>query len=116
MKHPIQPDTIVCDRCSRELLVNAPDLEHQERLAIRFRAGLDSVFGDGSLVESDLCQHCVLAVLGPWLRITPDDPREPQHKLDGEPRRAYQEYQLPGTDGEARPERARRPDLPDAGR
>lgn len=47
--------------------VNAPDFEHQERLAIRFRAGSDSVFGDGALVESDLCQHCVLDVLGPWL-------------------------------------------------
>lgn len=74
--------------------INAPDLEHQERLAIRFRAGSDSVFSDGSLVESDLCQHCVQEVLGPWLKITPDDPREPQHGLDGEPRGAYQEYQL----------------------
>lgn len=104
----------ICGRCSRELRVNAPDLEHQERLAIRFRAGSDSVFLDGSIVESDLCQHCVLEVLGPWLRVTPDDPREPQHRLDGEPKGAYQEYQLPGTDREAGPERSRRPNWPDA--
>lgn len=43
MKHPIQPDIVVSDRCSRELRLNAPDLEHQERPAIWFRAGLDSV-------------------------------------------------------------------------
>lgn len=96
MKHPTQPDTIVCDRCSRELRMNAPDFEHQEHLAIRFRAGSDSVFGDGSLVEADLCQHCVKEALGPWLRVTVDDPREPKHRLEGGPRGAWQEYQLPG--------------------
>lgn len=102
MKHLTRPDTVVCDRCSREMRVNAPDFEHQERLAVRFRAGSDSVFGDGSLVESDLCQSCVLEVLGPWLRVTPDDSREPRHKLEGEPKGAWQEYQLPGM--EAGPE------------
>ncbi len=115
MQHPTQPDTVVCDRCGREMRANAPDLEHQERLAIRFRAGSDSVFSDGALVESDLCQHCVREVLGPWLRVTPDDPLEPRHRLDGEPNRAYQEYQLPGTDGETWPERPRRPGRPAPG-
>ena len=94
MKNATQPDTVICDRCGRDLILNAPDLEHQERLAIRFRAGSDSVFGDGSLVESDLCQHCVRDVLGPWLRVTPDDPLEPQHRLEGGPKGAWQEYQL----------------------
>lgn len=41
----------ICDRCSREMIPNDQDCEHQERLAVRFRAGYDSVFGDGSLVE-----------------------------------------------------------------
>lgn len=113
MKHLTQPDTVVCDRCGRAMRANAPNLEHQERLTISFRAGSDSVFGDGSLVESDLCQHCVQEVLGPWLRVTPDDPREPRHRLDGVPRRAHQEYQLPGMGGETGPERARRPGWPD---
>lgn len=103
MKQPTQPDTLVCDRCGREMRKDAPDLEHQERLAIRFRAGSDSVFSDGALVESDLCQHCVREVLGPWLRVTPDDPRGPRHRLDGEPTRAYQEYQLPDVLRERQP-------------
>lgn len=92
------------------------DPEHSDPpLAIRFRAGSDSVFGGDSLIESDLCPQCVQEVLGPWLKITPDDPREPQHRLDGEPRYAYQEYQLPGTVGEARSERPWRPNWPNAG-
>lgn len=84
---------VTCDRCGREMLPNDLDCEHQERLAVGFRAGYGSVFGDGSLVEADLCQHCVKEVLGPWLRVTEDDPFEPQHQLDGEPRAAYQEGQ-----------------------
>ncbi|MGO9444618.1 MAG: hypothetical protein ACLPXB_07555 [Thiobacillaceae bacterium] len=87
---------IVCDCCGREMLANDQDFEHQERIAIRFRAGYGSVFGDGSLVEADLCQHCLRDVLGKFLRVTLDDPRDPQHHLrsPAEARRAYQEYQL----------------------
>lgn len=83
-----------CDRCGRSMIPNDQDCEHQERIAIRFRAGYGSVFGDGSLVEGDFCQHCVKDVLGPWLRVTPDDPFEPAHRLEGEAKGAFQEYQL----------------------
>lgn len=83
-----------CDRCGREMIPNDLDCEHQERLAVRFRAGYGSEFGDGNLVEGDFCQHCVKEVLGAWLRVTVDDPFEPHHRLAGEPRQAYQEYQL----------------------
>lgn len=85
-----------CDRCSREMHPNNHDCEHQERLAVRFRAGYGSVFGDGSLVELDLCQHCTQEVLGQWMRITPDDPFDPAHPSAGrgDPKGAYQQYQL----------------------
>lgn len=83
-----------CDRCGREMIPNDQDCQHQERIAVRFRAGYGSEFGDGNLVELDLCQHCVKEVLGEWLQVTPDDPFEPAHKLKGEPKGAYQEYQL----------------------
>ena len=63
---------VTCDRCGLEMHPDTPDLEHQERLAVRFRAGYGSVFGDGSLVELDLCQHCVKEVPGPWLRVIDD--------------------------------------------
>jgi hypothetical protein len=90
----IQEEIVVCDRCSREMVPDGSDCEHQERITIRFRAGYGSVFGDGNLVEADLCQHCLQEVLGKYLRIVEDDPCAPDHKLREEASRAYQEYQL----------------------
>lgn len=110
----IETAFVTCDRCHREMAPNAQDCEHQERVAIRFRAGYNSVFGDGNLVEADLCQHCVKELLGPWLRVTVDDPFEPrhQHGANGRPNGAYQEYQLP--DVAAGPEEPGRPGSPRA--
>lgn len=90
----VQEDIIVCDRCHREMGPDAHDIELQERTAIRFRAGYGSVFGDGNLVEADICQHCLKDVFGKYLRITEDDGFDPQHKLSEEASRAYQDYQL----------------------
>lgn len=90
----IQEDIIVCDRCHREMGPDVTDTELQERTAIRFRAGYGSVFGDGNLVEADICQHCLQEVFGKYLRITEDDPFDPQHKLSDEASKAYQEHQL----------------------
>jgi hypothetical protein len=84
---------VTCDRCGREMHPNNQDCEHQERLAVHFRAGYGSVFSDGSLVEADLCQHCVKEILGEWLRVTPDDPFELK-KPSGGPKGAFQQYQL----------------------
>lgn len=103
---------VTCDRCHREMVPNAQDCEHQERVATRFRAGYSSVFGDGNLVEADLCQHCVKEVLGPWLRVFVDDPFEPAH-TEGKPKGAYQENQLP--DVAAGPEDPGRSGRPSAG-
>lgn len=90
----IQEELVVCDRCRREMGPDAKDFELQERTAIRFRAGYGSVFGDGNLVEADICQHCVQEIFGKYLRITEDDGFDPQHKFSDEASRAYQEYQL----------------------
>lgn len=90
----IQEEIVVCDRCHREMDPESTDLEWQERIAIRFRAGYGSVFGDGNLVEADICQYCLQEVFGKYLRITEDEPFDPRHKLGDEASRAYQEYQL----------------------
>lgn len=79
-----------CDRCGREMFPNAIDCEHQECISIRFRGGYGSVFGDGSLVEADICQHCLAEVLGKHLRVTEDDPFAPKHQLSGEPKGVFQ--------------------------
>ena len=90
----IQEEIVVCDRCHREMGPDSKDVELHERIAIRFRGGYGSVFGDGNLVEADICQHCLLEVFGKYLRITEDDPFNPQHKLSDEASKAYQDYQL----------------------
>lgn len=79
----------ICDRCGRVISPSDYD-EDQERLSIDFRGGYGSVFGDGSTVQADLCQHCVKKVLGRWLRIRPEMPH------DHHPRRAFQPHQQKG--------------------
>ncbi len=76
-----------CDRCNREMEKGTTDIEWQERFALSFRAGYGSVFGDGNYVEGDFCQECIQQLLGRWLRVTDDDPFEPQFKSESEPRR-----------------------------
>lgn len=79
-----------CSRCQRDL----SDIEeHQESMRIQFRAGYGSVFGDGNVVTSALCQYCVQEVLGPYLLIQDDDPFEPKMKLKT-PQQAFQPHQL----------------------
>jgi antitoxin CcdA len=71
-----------CDRCG--LLSEAVDVEFSEFASIDMKAGYGSIFGDGNDVQVDLCQHCVKAVLGGWLRVTSSDDRarEQQELLD----------------------------------
>lgn len=65
-----------CDRCKRRLTADEPG-EWQERLSFDQGCGFESVFGDGSTISLDLCQHCVQQVLGEWLRITPTSTARP---------------------------------------
>ncbi|EPS6101804.1 hypothetical protein [Providencia manganoxydans] len=60
-----------CDRCKRHAYVD--DAEFHEFLSIDRQAGYGSVFGDGQQLKLDLCQHCVKAVLGDWMKISPNE-------------------------------------------
>ncbi len=84
----------ICDRCGKEMQRDAIDGEWSERLTISFRAGYGSVFGDGNIVECDLCQHCIKDLLERYLRIIHDDSFDPKHKPQVERYRIYQDYQL----------------------
>lgn len=86
--------TSTCQRCGRSMDPSSDFIEYQEALIISFRAGYGSLFGDGNLVESTLCQHCINELLGPWLRIVQDDPFAPRHRLYHPPQGAYQPNQL----------------------
>jgi hypothetical protein len=43
-------------------------------VSLAWRGGFHSVFGDCSEVSLDLCQHCVKATLGEWIRVSHRDP------------------------------------------
>jgi hypothetical protein len=58
---------IVCDRCERAF--DADDVfELQEFVHVRIDGGFASIFGDGTQLTCDLCQRCVRAVLGAFLK------------------------------------------------
>lgn len=58
---------IRCDRCGKEVHRSEPGFELMT--SIGFDAGYDSIFGDGNRVEIDLCETCLRATLGTWLRV-----------------------------------------------
>jgi hypothetical protein len=67
----VKLDGIECDYCKMRYSDN--DYEIQEFVCIRFTGGYGSVFGDGDVVELDLCQHCFQKLLGSYCRITEGD-------------------------------------------
>lgn len=54
--------SVTCDRCGKEY--DALDFEAQEFHHIKFTGGYASIFGDGTEVECDLCQHCLHRMIG----------------------------------------------------
>jgi len=58
-------ESFICDMCKTEW-ENTPenDLELQEAYSIRFTGGFSSVFGDMNNVSCDLCQHCLMKLIG----------------------------------------------------
>jgi hypothetical protein len=84
----------VCDRCGKAMEQGVAETEWQERFIISFKAGFGSIFGDGNLIECDLCQGCVQSAIGKWLRITQDDPLETKHKLANDAEKFLQPYQF----------------------
>lgn len=73
---------IRCDRCG--LVAASDEIEFHEMTCIDAVAGNDSIFGDGYIVQIDLCQHCLKITLGRWLRVTNqgDPKRLLQERLD----------------------------------
>ncbi|MGF6858504.1 antitoxin Xre/MbcA/ParS toxin-binding domain-containing protein [Paraburkholderia sp. CI3] len=62
-----------CDRCGRRMTPRDADGEWHEKLSLAWRGGAYSTFGDRAELRLDLCQHCLKATLGEWIRITHRD-------------------------------------------
>jgi len=65
------PLFIVCDRCKKEVSVE-DDMELQEWHHIDFMGGYSSVFGDGVVVQANICQSCLLDLIGGFCRMSED--------------------------------------------
>jgi len=59
-------EAIICDCCGVEY---DDPMELQEFLSHSDRGGYGSVFGDGYLIEIDMCQRCIKNILGPYVRV-----------------------------------------------
>ncbi|MFA5312887.1 MAG: hypothetical protein WC375_06145 [Methanomassiliicoccales archaeon] len=62
-------EKMVCDVCGKSLDPKVDCQQTQEFTFIEFVGGYSSVFGDGALVELDICQHCLKNLLGKYIRI-----------------------------------------------
>jgi len=59
--------SIVCDVCKKEF----NDLfEMQEFISINKNCGYESIFGDGSIIDIDICQCCFKELLAKYARIS----------------------------------------------
>jgi len=75
MVEQTEPVKVICDICKKEYLCDDV-MEIQEFHHIRFTGGYHSVFGDGSTVELDICQHCLKEKLGEYLPIEDEEEDE----------------------------------------
>ena len=69
-----------CDRCGRRMRPEDTDGEWHEKVSLAWRSGYYSVFGDETELRLDLCQHCVKAALGEWIRSTPPEQADELHE------------------------------------
>jgi nitric oxide reductase large subunit len=63
------PISMKCDKCQKEF-TKEDLIEWQEAYQFEFVAGFGSVFGDGNVVECDLCQSCLKDLIGEYVRIS----------------------------------------------
>jgi hypothetical protein len=59
--------SIVCDKCQKS--IDKEDLDFQEVYEIYFIGGYSSVFGDDCAIDCQLCQNCLLEIIGDFCRM-----------------------------------------------
>jgi hypothetical protein len=60
-------ESIACERSGREASFNN-DPEYHEFVSINRRGGYGSIIGDGVDWTLDLCQYCLVELLGKYIR------------------------------------------------
>jgi len=64
-------ESVECDCCHKVYFTNDThdQFEIQEFLSYYEMGGYGSIFGDGNIIQLDLCQECIKDVLGKYLKI-----------------------------------------------
>lgn len=57
--------SVICDVCGEDYI---SELEHQEFLHIDMLGGYASIFGDGTHIKCDICQHCLYKMIHKYIR------------------------------------------------
>lgn len=70
----------VCDRCKAQV---RDDIALGEVLHVRMHAGCGSEWGDGNVVEADLCDACCSELLRPFARVFPSSELYAGHVAHG---------------------------------
>lgn len=86
----------VCDRCGHEMDESDHHSGYNNLTLLRFRAGFDSKFGEGSYIEGDFCDACLFELMSPYVRVV-DDERVPDSEeffRIQSPRRLFAEHQI----------------------
>jgi hypothetical protein len=61
-------DTVFCDVCKKDISTDI--IDEQEAVHILFQGGYGSVFGDGTVVELDICQECFKEKIGEYCNLS----------------------------------------------
>lgn len=65
--------SVTCDICKKTYSLDKQSndiFEVQEFIHVKEHCGYGSIFGDGDVIELDMCQHCFKEKLGQYIRIT----------------------------------------------
>ncbi|MCZ8158449.1 MAG: hypothetical protein O9256_00900 [Rhizobiaceae bacterium] len=89
---------VSCDRCKSEV---RDSIELGEVLHIRLHAGCGSEWGDGNIVECDLCDACGHALLSAFAAVMPSSERYRGHVVTALDLRSFLSMVVDHSDGTA---------------
>ena len=62
----------ICDKCGLRVDIASDPMEASEFFHWRTEGGYASVWGDGAVIELDLCQKCAHDLFSQYARVTKD--------------------------------------------
>lgn len=67
------PSVITCDVCGKRFSLEDNEFEFQEIYSISFTGGYGSIFGDGTHIGCEICQRCLMSLIGDFCYYETED-------------------------------------------